>query len=437
MRLSRFSVLCLSISSLHSQVITNLTNVPTIMSKPVQSQQSPVKGAALPSPAAANDVLFAAIKSNDKAQLIAALKAGADVMSKDAEGNTTLNVALNGIGGNPSLAIIPVLLEAGADSNAVDKDGNPPLVKAAQSSEPFKIFRMMLATKYNVNTTALDANGNTALMILLKKINDGDKVTDLVKWANAASLLLDHDNSSIDIPNNNAETPLHLAVSGQSWEWNGLGEKIMAKHPNVNTQDRDGDTPLIKAIKTNNIGVIPSLVKEQSINLDIPEKTGKTALALAQNAELSGKNHACSNVMVQLLLSAGAKVPDLSSEILQAATFKNGKKAVEQLVNQGVSVNTKDSEGNTPLILAAQAGNDEVVSYLLEVQGQYHVQQAPRLFDPAQLKGSICYTYSAEQFAEIDSIDPTIKNNAGNDALAVAKGATKNLIQNYFDTKNQ
>jgi ankyrin repeat protein len=335
---------------------------------------------------------------------------------------------------NNDRAEVDRALKNGADINASDKDGSTALVIAANSIDPLRMYKVLLNPQYNANTGTTDANGNTPLMILLKKINEGDKAVELENWSAAAVALIDRDSVSIDNANNDGQTALHLAVSGQSWEWNGLGEKIMSKHPNVNVTDRDGDTPLIKAIKNNNIGPIPALLKDQSINLDAADKTGKTAVLLAQTAEALGHKHACSNVMVQLLINAGAKSPDLASQITQAASFKNGKKAVEEFVNQGVSVNSKDSDGNTPLIIAAQAGNEDVVRYLLSVRDQYHVLQAPRLFDASQLKSNFCYTYSALPFTEVDSIDPTIKNNAGNDAVTVAKGVTKNMIQSYLDS---
>lgn len=375
-------------------------------------------------------LLITAVKKNDKAQVAAALSKKANPSAKDSDGNTALNIALNGNDGKPFFGIIPLLIAAGADVNTPDKDGILPLLKAPTTHDPKKLFTLLLAQK-GVNLNLQDANGNTPLILLINRINQEEKASLLVNLSSAATDLLDVDGIALDTTNSDGQTALHYAVAGSAWDWSNLGEKLLAKHPNVNIQDKNGDSPLIKAVKSNNIGAVPVLLKESSLTLDAQDKGGKTALALAQAAE-SGQKKTCSNVIVQLLLNAGATSPDLTAQLFAAAQAKDGKKTVEQLINQGVSVNSKDNAGNTPLMLAAQAGNDETVAYLLSVQDQYHVQQTPKIFDPSRLQSQFCFSINLLPFAEVDAIDTSLKNNSGNDALALASTpSTKSLIQSY------
>jgi ankyrin repeat protein len=375
-------------------------------------------------------LLITSVKKNDIDQVKAALSKNAHPSAKDSDGNTPLNNALQGTDGKSFFGIIPLLIAAGADANTPDKDGTYPVLKAPSLHDPKKLFTLLLAQK-NLNPNLQDSNGNTPLMLLINRMNQEEKVPLLENLAGAAALLLETDGITLDTTNNDGQTALHYAVVGTAWDWNNLGEKLLAKHPNVNIQDKNGDSPLIKAVKSNNIGAVPALLKESSINLDAQDKGGKTALALAQASE-SGQKKTCSNVIVQLLLNAGATSPDLAAQLFAAAQAKDSKKTVEQLINQGVSVNSKDNAGNTPLMLAAQAANDETVSYLLSVQDQYHVQQAPKIFDPSRLQSQFCFSVNVLPFTELDAVDTTIKNTSGNDALSLASNpSTKKLIQNY------
>lgn len=60
------------------------------------------------------------------------------------------------------------------------------------------------------------------------------------------------------------------------------------------------------------------------------------------------------------------------SRALMHAAILGHKKEVEALLKQGLSVNTKDQQGNTALIYAAKNGHKDLVAYLIQNGADIH-----------------------------------------------------------------
>ena len=102
--------------------------------------------------------LHAAAGASGVVEVEVLLKAGADVNAKDKDGDTPLHAAA---GDNSSPAVLEVLLKAGADVNAKDADGNTPLHGAAFNNSSPEVLEVLLKAGADVN--AKDTIGRTPL----------------------------------------------------------------------------------------------------------------------------------------------------------------------------------------------------------------------------------------------------------------------------------
>ena len=120
------------------------------------------------------------------------------------------------------------------------------------------------------------------------------------------------------------QTPLHWAAVGNNKE---LAELLVANGANVNARDKDGDTPLDLAFKT-------------EIADFLSKYGGKTGEELPPTT----------------------KAPDIS---IHEAANEGNIEAVKQRIADGVDVNAKAEYGRTPLHLAAWVGHKEIVELLI------------------------------------------------------------------------
>ena len=192
----------------------------------------------------------------------------------------------------------------------------------------------------------------------------------------------------------NGETALHLAAA------NGMAdvvEFLIKKGACLDMADASNRTPLHRAVSKGYADITASLCDAGAL-IDPKDKFGRTPLFIAAKAG--------SNACVKLLVSHGADVNAFSLRggrlsAVQAAASGGFADVVETLVNADARVNNKvkdeesalhlaiqsrssacvkvllankadvnyrNAKGETPLILAAQAGDDEIFDMLLNVQ---------------------------------------------------------------------
>ncbi|HLA10111.1 MAG TPA: ankyrin repeat domain-containing protein [Pyrinomonadaceae bacterium] len=118
--------------------------------------------------------------------------------------------------------------------------------------------------------------------------------------------------------------------------------------------------PLIRAAQEDELEEVSNLIAGREVNLR--DKVSRTTAL--EHAVLNANRE-----MVQLLLSAGAKV-DAKNEsgetVLMMLDADATTDLVWDLINAGADVNAKDNGDNTPLIEAASGSNVEVLKTLLE-----------------------------------------------------------------------
>ncbi len=202
--------------------------------------------------------------------------------------------------------------------------------------------------------------------------------------------------ADVKVENDKGETPLHIAAV---WGHKEVVEALLDKGANVNAEDEEGNTPLVlttdeeiktllqstakllEVAKSGNIQEVNSLISEGA-KVNVKDQDNKTPLHWA--AEKGHKE------VVEALLDKGANVDaedengatplDLATtqdirtllqntdELLKAAG-RGDIDTVNDLINQGASVNATDQDGKTPLHCAAKNSHEEVVEALLGKDG--------------------------------------------------------------------
>ena len=223
----------------------------------------------------------------------------------NSSGNTTpLQEAVR----NGQVGAAAVLLDAGADPNAVAALGNTALHFAVTAPHRDELVVLLLEKK--ANPAARDDYGETPLHIAVRVGAETDILRALIKGG-----------AAIDERNKKGETPLLLAVEREHKE---LVSLLMSGNADMHAEDTAGRTPFVEAVRQHRALVGNLVTKKTSIQRD---SKGRNALHLA------------------ILLKADSKV-------------------IEYLIKQKTAVNAGDKAGNTPLHYAV-SNNRKIAGTLL------------------------------------------------------------------------
>lgn len=165
-------------------------------------------------------------------------------------------------------ATLALLLKAGADANAADKDGNTLLMDVAYLGDTASVETLLLA---GAKPDVVRPGGYSALM---RAATEGR--------AETVKSLLAH-GASVDLRNEKGETALMRAsIAGGDAE---TVKAILAAHPDVNAKNSDGETALMYAV-----GGHPSVLHDKSkVNPDLEDVVGALLQAGADPAIVDAK----------------------------------------------------------------------------------------------------------------------------------------------------
>jgi uncharacterized protein len=234
------------------------------------------------------------------------------------------------------------LLRGKADVNAAQPDGATALAWAVHLGER-RMAEALLGAGARVNTsdeygetplTLAAANGDT---VLVQRLLDAGARADAARW--------------------NGETALMVAASAGSI---GTLRLLAFRGADVNVAEpRRGQTALMWAAAEGHADIVAALL-EIGADAKAVSKSGFNALAFAV-----AKNDV---VSVKHLLDAGLDpnfvLPSGNNLLLMAMGYRHSASAAA-LVDAGANVDVTDRGGNAPLHIAAQVGDDELVSKLL------------------------------------------------------------------------
>lgn len=355
------------------------------------------------------NLLFYSIRKGDLKEVELLLDKGVDVHADDNVGWPPMVRAAE----HGQLAIVETLLARGADPLKGTVGDRLPLHFAAEGGHLAVVS--LLLKQPSVDPNMKDYTSQTALfkaadnghhevveLLLQQKAIDPDSAsndgfTPLLQTIfgshqKVVRLLLDR----ADVNPNQSDTTYHQTPL---WMASTAGDDILAmflerKDVEINGQSRWGETPLYQAIQRkrpsavmmlldagadpnvptyenktalswaaaeNSEETIEMLLKQPSIELDVPDIFGQTPLLRAADA-----GH---TKCIRMLLDKGANVKHADNEgrtALSLAAIKGHKVVAKLLLKNDAEINAQDKKGNTPLALAAEKNHDAVVRFLLD-----------------------------------------------------------------------
>jgi len=222
------------------------------------------------------------------------VKHGANINRRTKNGITPLMDASN-IGDTDALKY---LVKNGAQIDLADKDGRTALALAANRLYDDIVIYLVV---HNVNVDTHDEQGRTPLMqaiaasSLFTIQNEKDRSIEEVNRLSIVNLLLDH-HADVNSADKSGWTPLALAAQNNSTEI----VTTLINHgaeQNIHVPSLGGETPLMTAIRKNNLQMLKVLVAAKP-DLTLANSQGRTALSYARGYR--------DEEMIEILNKAGA-----------------------------------------------------------------------------------------------------------------------------------
>jgi ankyrin repeat protein len=335
----------------------------------------------------AQDALLAAAKQGDVGQIRAQLQAGADVNARDGGQRTALLHAVRG----GHLPAVRALIEADAGLDQRDPEGRTALMEAARRKEAMPAVDLVAA---GADVNIADREGWTALMFAARE-GTLAAARAIIRSPKQSSLdALARETSALSLA---AERGRHALVRAlieagagvRKPEIGGRALQLAAQEEHVDIvrtlmeakaplgfSGWENEPPLHAAAARGQFAVVDALLGA-GLEPDQTDRNGQTAL---MKASANGHDKA-----VASLLRLGA-APDLAdpdgwTALMHAAAHPSSGSvtAIRELVRAGAAVNRRAGpDGKTPLMIAAEKGNEIATDELLRSGAQRDLQSGGR-----------------------------------------------------------
>ncbi len=208
---------------------------------------------------------------------------------------------------------------------------------------------------------------------------------------------------------------------------------LLARKADPNIQDADGGTALFIAIATQNEKIIQILLNQEA-NPNIQDNNGISPLMLAITL---GSNHeSCNKNIVKMLLEkkADTNLQDTHkvTTLMDAVYYCQDPEIVSLLLAHGAkrTINQKDSEENTALLIAVKKGKEEMAKLLLKGGADPNLKHALSGFTP--LHNAVAEGSSEMVILLIDNgANLIVRDHNGQTPLGLAES----LIEQGIDRK--
>jgi ankyrin repeat protein/WD40 repeat protein len=300
-----------------------------------------------------NSDLLIAAKEGDATKVAALIEKGANVNSRDKDGDTALMIASLSA---RDITTVKVLLARGADVNAKSDDNDTALIYAAADDDS-EILQALLEKGAEMN----HQNDNGYSPLIMASVNE-------LRLPNS-KFLLTH-GADLSLKNDNGETALTMAVNGSVIE---LIKLLLQKGASINDKDKDGNTPLMKAAGPRQAEIVKLLVEGGA---DV-----NTRNALSESPLMKSFSKEAASILLAHLANVNAKNNDGDTALMYAARWSDAERA-KLLVERGADLHAKNKKGETALDITKRGyGNNNAMLDLLE-------GAAAKLSEPAPISGS-------------------------------------------------
>ena len=233
------------------------------------------------------------------------------------------------------------MLKGGIDPNISNEKGNTPLIISSSLGD-LESVRDLLAYRADVN--AANNDGNTAL-IYAARYNQPDVVRELLKPQTMQAPV------DVNAQNKLGQTALYWAASKGYVD---IVKRLLAADADATLAANDGLIPYAAARQKKRTAVLPWFEKDLTVVKNTVIEEDNAALIAQAKAE-------------------GRELPSAQQEaaaITDADIFKAAQTGDVSLARRVVAQNKsvvfdKNKEGDTPLLVAVQNGQTEMVDYLL------------------------------------------------------------------------
>jgi len=309
--------------------------------------------------------------------------------------------------------IIENLVERGSNINYIDDRKNSPLVYAIQEKS-LPVVKQLVENGADVNYIIKNENYWESESILMYAIKQGE--TDITKYLVECRASLNFKNKCeisdlIESISRNKKTNIfeYLAQYEKNIFASNIVREIILKKKldlliilvahglDINFEDKNGNTPLIYAIQARECQIVDYLFKcgasiygvnhkmeiiRDIINdgrLDLLKILVTHHLDILQedNNKQTFLSYAFSSsqpTIVSYLIHCGADIQSLVNDIntIIMVIYNRSLELLKILVNHHLNVNIKDEKGNTPLVYAIKALDEQIVDYLIECGANIH-----------------------------------------------------------------
>lgn len=258
------------------------------------------------------------------------------LINNSLEGKTPLIIAV----GNSYIDTAKILIENGANINAVDIEGWSALSYAVNNGD-IEIAKLLLENKAKIKDE---------LLIAIKSPIVESRI-------NIMKLLIDN-KANINYTNENGFNPLNIAIESGDME---LTKFLITNGANVNSLMQDGVSLIGYAIAQNNMDLLQILIENgANVNYTNGDSWANTPLQTASRLGLDN--------VVRILLTRNADINAVDmngNTALHTAALNSQLSVVKLLLEKNPNLDIQNKVGNTALHLAVISGNIDIVGELV------------------------------------------------------------------------